>query len=57
MLGALVLAWSIKGENILSFLCKSWGFSQSFEAGLGARQRLYKGTGRDSWFRLAKGNM
>lgn len=31
MLGALVLGWSIKGENILSFLCKSWALSPSFE--------------------------
>jgi hypothetical protein len=26
VLGALVLDWSITGENILSFLCKSWAF-------------------------------
>lgn len=33
MLGALVLGWSIKGKDILSFLCVL-GFSGSFEGQL-----------------------
>lgn len=52
MLGALVLGWSIKGEDLLSFLCVLGPLSKSYEARwVGVWRMRYKGAATDSTFR------